>query len=101
MSRMIQREAAGAMLRRLIPGRVRVALFIYDDGPEGGKPGYRSVPDHGLIVNVRTLTEFRQLWKLVKGSIEGEGWKRDVGRAGVEPNAPGVRGAVADLGEAR
>lgn len=87
------------MLRRLIPGRVRVALFIYDDGPEGGKPGYRSVPDHGLIVNVRTLTEFRQLWKLVKAGIEGEGWKGgNVGRASVGTDGDGVRPAVADLG---
>lgn len=100
MPKMIEREKPGAMLRRLTPGRARVGMFVYDDAPESGQAGYRAVPSHGLIVNVRSAAEGLALWRLVKRAVQNGEWKSERRRrVRAQPGVPA--GAVADLGAPR
>ncbi len=98
MPKMIVREEPGAMLRRLTPGRARVALFAYDDSPDSGKPGYRAIPGQGVIVNVRTATEAAALWRAVKKVVDAGEWKRDR-RKRVGSRSGALPADVADLGQ--
>ncbi len=90
-------KAADEMLKRLMPGRARVALFAYDDAPPSKLPGYRAVPGKAFIVNVRTKAEANSLWRAVLKVIKSEEWT-DERRTRVRPKRGVPSAPVADLG---
>jgi hypothetical protein len=68
-----------AMMRRLVPGKVRVTISVYDTASI--PKNYRLVPGHSEILEVNNLREFRRLWRSIKHAISKKGGWRDIDRA--------------------
>jgi hypothetical protein len=68
-----------AMMRRLVPGKVRVTISVYDT--KAIPRSYRIVPGHSEILEVQNVRAFRRLWRAIKRAISKKGGWRDVDRA--------------------
>lgn len=75
----VKTEPDDALVRRLVPGKVRITLSIYDT--DGVPKSYRIVPGHSEILEVQNLREFRRLWRALKSALSKKGGWRDVDRA--------------------
>lgn len=70
-------------------GRTRVRVIVQTRRPQKAKHGevkdssYTQLPGHSHVVEIRTLREFRRLWRSVQQLIDSEGW-----RDGRRPAAP-------------
>lgn len=88
----VKTEPNDALVRELVPGKVRVTISIYDTDPNPGQPkSYRLVPGHSEILEVQNLREFRRLWRALKVAMSKKGDWRDVDRAlsGNRPDGAG------------
>ena len=54
-----QHAAAETMIRRLVPGRIRISIAVYDQ--RGGR-SFRGLPGYSRTVDVRSAEELRALW---------------------------------------
>jgi hypothetical protein len=85
------------VIRELIgsrAGRTRVRLVLQARRPQRNSAGgevkdtsYSQVPGHAQIVEVRTLREFRRLWRAIEQVVQGEEW-RDVRRVAAPSELP-------------
>jgi len=64
-----------------IPAVTKVRIVVQSRKPQRAKDGvvkdtsYSQLPGHVRIVEVRTVREFRRLWKGIEQFIDGRGWQ--------------------------
>ena len=76
-----------SVIRELVPTRVRFTVQSRKPTNGTAATSYSQLPGHTHIVEVRTLREFRRLWRLIAIVIDAEEW-RDVRRASTPDSLP-------------
>jgi hypothetical protein len=88
-----------SVIRERVPTRVR--FLVQSRPPQKARGGpvkdtsYSQVSGHARVVEIRTLREFRRLWKAIEQVIDQEDW-RDVRRIAAASELPAA-GAPVDV----
>lgn len=79
-----------SVVKEAAPTRVRIIVQARKGRGRGAS--YSAVPGHALVVEVRTVREFRRLWTAVEQLAESGGW-RDAPRS-ADPQLPAATDAA-------
>ena len=64
-----QLAASEVLIRQLVPGRVRIALAIYD---KAGGRSFRGIPSYSRIVPIQSAEELADLWSAIVALLPEE-----------------------------